>query len=452
MATLNQVPYGQKIILVKGAPERLLEMCSMQAGEDGEVPLDLGYWTGRIAEAAAEGERILGFAMKPAPESACRLSFGEIEKNLIFLGIIGFIDPPREEAVAAIAECRAAGIAVKMITGDHAATATAIAHQLGLGDNPRALTGHDLDNIRDEMFEATVRETAVFARTSPEHKLQIVRALQRGGAVVAMTGDGVNDAPSLKQADVGIAMGQRGTEAAKEASQMVLLDDNFASIVSAVREGRTVYDNIRKVVAWTLPTNGGEALTIIAAILFNFTLPMSPVQILWVNMITTVTLGLVLAFEPPEPNVMRRPPRAADAGLLSPFLVWRVVLVSLLFLGGALLIFFYALDRGLDVETARTMVVNTIVVLEIFYLFNVRYLHMTSLTWRGAMGTPPVLIAIGVVFVAQLAFTYLPIMQHLFATKPVSVADGMLIIAVGVIAMVILEGEKYLMRRFGLLD
>ena len=452
MATLNHVPYGQKVVLVKGAPERLLGMCSMQAGEDDEMPLDPQYWIGRIAEAAAEGERILGFAMKPASESAGRLSFAEVEKNLVFLGIIGFIDPPRDEAVAAIAECQAAGIVVKMITGDHAATAAAIARQLGLGDAPRVLTGRELDNIPDEAFEATVRDTAVFARTSPENKLQIVRALQRGGAVVAMTGDGVNDAPSLKQADVGIAMGQRGTEAAKEASQMVLLDDNFASIVSAVHEGRTVYDNIRKVVAWTLPTNGGEALTVIAAILFNFTLPMSPVQILWVNMITTVTLGLVLAFEPPEPNVMQRQPRAADAGLLSPFLVWRVVFVSLLFLGGALLIFFYAIDRGLDVETARTMVVNTIVVLEIFYLFNVRYLHMTSLTWRGAMGTRPVLIAIGVVFVAQLAFTYLPIMQHLFATKPVSVADGMLIIAVGVFAMVILEGEKYLMRKFGLLD
>lgn len=452
MATLNHVPYGQKVVLVKGAPERLLEMCTMQAGEDGEVPLDPQHWTGRIAEAAAEGERILAFAMKPAPESAERLSFAEVEKNLVFLGIIGFIDPPRDEAVAAIAECRAAGIAVKMITGDHAATAIAIARQLGIDDHPRAITGHELGDMRDEMFEATVRDTAVFARTSPENKLQIVRALQRGGAVVAMTGDGVNDAPSLKQADVGIAMGQRGTEAAKEASQMVLLDDNFASIVSAVHEGRTVYDNIRKVVAWTLPTNGGEALIVIAAILFNFTLPMSPVQILWINMITSVTLGLALAFEPPEPNVMQRPPRSPDTGLLTPFLVWRVVFVSLLFLSGALLLFFNALNRGLDLETARTIVVNTIVVLEIFYLFNVRYLHMTSLTWRGATGTRPVLLAIGGVFVAQLAFTYLPIMQHLFSTKPVSITDGILIISVGVIAMVILEGEKYLMRRFGLLD
>src|SRR5690606_10539939 len=209
---------------------------------------------------------------------------------------------------------------------------------------------------------------------------RIVQALQADGAVVAMTGDGVNDAPSLKQASVGIAMGHKGTEAAKGASQMVLLDDNFASIVSAVHEGRTVYDNIRKVVAWTIPTNGGEALTVITAIAFGFTMPLTPAQILWINLILTVTLGLVLAFEPPEPNVMRRPPRPARAGLLSPFLVWRIVFVSLIFVAGALSIFFYALDRGLGVEVARTMVVNTIVVLEIFYLFNVRYLNMTSFT------------------------------------------------------------------------
>jgi magnesium-transporting ATPase (P-type) len=353
--------------------------------------------------------------------------------------------------VAAIRECRSAGITVKMITGDHAETAAAIARQLGLGGAPRVLTGHQLDEVSDETLADAVDSTAVFARTSPEHKLRIVRALQADGAVVAMTGDGVNDAPSLKQADVGIAMGHKGTEAAKEASQMVLLDDNFASIVAAVHEGRTVYDNIQKVTAWTIPTNGGEALTVIAAILLGFTMPMSPVQILWINMILTVTLGLVLAFEPPEPNVMRRPPRPPNAGLLSPFLVWRVLFVSLIFVAGALAIFFYALGQGLGVDAARTMVVNTIVVLEIFYLFNVRYLHMTSFTWKGALGTPPVLIAIAVVAVAQFAFTYLPVMQGLFATKPVGFADGLLIIGVGILAMAILEAEKHLMRRLGIL-
>ncbi len=451
MATLSDAPYGGKVILVKGAPERVLEMCTRQADGDREVEIDHPYWTERISAAASAGERVLGFAMKPVPDMVARLAFADVEHGLVFLGIVGFIDPPREEAVAAIEECRTAGIAVKMITGDHAATAAAIGRQLGLGEAPHVLTGRDLDAMPDEVLSRRVDETTVFARTSPEHKLRIVRALQAKGAVVAMTGDGVNDAPSLKQADVGIAMGHKGTEAAKEASQIVLLDDNFASIVSAVHEGRTVYDNIQKVTAWTIPTNGGEALTVIAAILAGFTMPMTPAQILWINLVLTVTLGLVLAFEPPEPNVMRRPPRPADAGLLSPFLVWRVAFVSLVFLAGALSVFFYALASGLDVDTARTMVVNTIVVLEIFYLFNVRFLHMTSFTWQGAMGTPPVLAALAVVVAAQFAFTYLPVMQQLFATRPVSIANGLLIVGVGVVAMLLFEAEKHVMRRLGVL-
>lgn len=384
MATLNRRSDGETRIFVKGAPDELLQLCTAQAEGDGTAALGRDYWSDRIAAAAAEGERLLGFAVKPAAPASDRVDFADLEDGLVFLGLVGFIDPPREEAIAAIAECRSAGIAVKMITGDHGATAAAIARQLGLGEDPQVLTGRELDAISDADLPTVAARTTVFARTNPEHKLRIVRALQSTGAVVAMTGDGVNDAPSLKQADVGIAMGHKGTDAAKEASQMVLLDDNFASIVAAVHEGRVVYDNIRKVTAWTLPTNGGESLAVIAAILFNFTLPMSPVQILWVNLVTSVTLGLVLALEPAEPNVMQRSPRPVDQGLLTPFLVWRVVLVSFLFLGAALGIFFHALGRGSDLELARTMVVNTLVVMEIFYLFNVRYLHMTSFSWRAA--------------------------------------------------------------------
>jgi magnesium-transporting ATPase (P-type) len=336
-----------------------------------------------------------------------------------------------------------------MITGDHAVTAASIARKLGLDDGVEVVTGADLDKTPDDDLADLARRAEVFARTNPEHKLRIVRALQSTGSVVAMTGDGVNDAPALKQADVGVAMGRKGTEAAKEASEMVLLDDNFVSIVAAVREGRTVYDNIRKVIAWTIPTNGGEVLTVIIAILVGFTMPMTPAQILWINLILTVTLGLVLAFEPPEPGVMQRAPRAASAPLLSRFLVWRIFFVSVLFAAGALAIFFYGLWRGVGVETARTMVVNVIVVFEIFYLFNVRYLHMTSMTFRGALGTPAVLIALVIVVVAQFAFTYTPIMQALFESRPVALADGVVVVAAGVVLMLVLEVEKAVFRRFG---
>lgn len=439
MATLNADPDGGVRLFVKGAPERLLELSAVVPGED---------WHERIADAAAQGERVLGFATRRYPVPPASLDVAMVE-GLTFLGLVGFIDPPREEAVRAIAECRSAGIAVKMITGDHAATAAAIARQLGLAEDPVAVTGTEIDAVPDaDLVDLAVR-TSVFARTSPEHKLRIVRALQSTGAVVAMTGDGVNDAPSLKQADVGVAMGRKGTEAAKAASEVVLLDDNFASIVAAVSEGRTVYDNIRKMIAWTLPTNGGEVLAVIAAIVLGLTMPMTPAQILWLNLVLTVTLGMVLAFEPAEPGVMQRPPRPAEAPLLSAFMLWQIGFVSVLFALAAFAIMAFADWRGHDLPTARTMVVNAIVVLEIFYLFNVRYLHMSSITWQGALGTPAVLIAVGTVVLAQLAFTYLPIMQALFDTRPVPLADGVVIVGLGVALMGVLEVEKAVLRRFG---
>ena len=447
MATLHRSADGGAMLMVKGAPDALLVLAHAQADRDGEpMPLDTAHWQRAIAAAAGDGERVLGFAwrrLSPAPQ---RLT-PELVDDLVFVGVIGFIDPLREEAVAAVADCRSAGIAVKMITGDHGATALAIARQLGIADEPRVVTGLELDQVADADLPALARTTSVFARTSPEHKLRVVRALQSLGEVVAMTGDGVNDAPSLKQADVGVAMGRKGTEAAKEAAQIVLADDNFASIVAAVSEGRTVYDNIRKVIAWTMPTNGGEVLAIIVALLFGITLPMTPLQILWINLISSVTLGVALAFEPAEPGVMKRAPRRAAEGLVSSFTLWRIVFVSMLFTAGVFGIFGWADHRGYGVELARTMVVNTLCVLAMSYLFNVRYLHMTSFTLQAVRGTPAVIWAIAALALAQLAFTYAPWMQRLFDTRAIPWPDVLLILAVGAALMLVLEVEKWLMRR-----
>ncbi len=408
---------------------------------------DIVAWDARLSAAADRGERLLGFAVKRITGAPDRIGFDDLKNGVELLGLMGFIDPPRDEARQAIAQCRSAGIAVKMITGDHVGTAIAIARQLALDDDPQAMSGAEVEALDDAALAARVRDVDVFARSSPEHKLRIVRALQSHGLVVAMTGDGVNDAPSLKQADVGTAMGIKGTEAAKEAAEMVLLDDNFASIVAAVREGRTVYDNIRKVISWTLPTNGGETLAVVIAIIAGFALPMTATQILWINLVLTVTLGLVLAFEPTEPGTMERRPRAAGAPLLSPFLLWRIMLVSVLMGAMALGIFFYAQHVGHDIDTARTMVVNMLIVGEIFYLFNVRFLHMRSLTLRGAMGTPVVLAAIVAVVIAQLLFTYAPFMHDIFDSRPLSLTDGLMIIGLGAAMFAVLELEKLAAHR-----
>lgn len=449
MATLHRKAGAPPVVYVKGAPERILAMSGTVATGAGAEPIDRAAWHRRVEALAADGQRVLALARRTLPEETRHLDPSDLEGDLVLLGLVGLYDPPRPEAIAAIADCRAAGIRVKMITGDHAATARAIAVQLGIADDPTAVTGQDLDAAEGDGFLRHAREAVVFARTSPEHKLRLVESLQADGSVVAMTGDGVNDAPALKRADVGVAMGGKGTEAAKEASEMVLADDNFASIVAAVREGRTVYDNLTKVIAWTLPTNGGEAFTIILAILLGLTLPVTPVQILWINMITAVALGLTLAFEPTEPGAMRRPARPPGQPMLSGRLVWRIVFVSALMVAGTFGVFQWATARGMPLETARTMAVNAIVVMEIFYLFSVRYVHGTSLTWRGVLGTRAVLIGVAIVIVAQFAFTYLSPLQAVFGTRPLSLADGAVVIAVGVVMLVLVECEKALAHRLG---
>jgi magnesium-transporting ATPase (P-type) len=447
MATLHHDHEGCGYIYIKGAPERLLEMCSSERGPGGERPIDEAAWMRRVESMADQGQRVLAVAHRPTAAKHRELLFSDVEAGLTLLGLFGLIDPPREEAISAVRECQAAGIRVKMITGDHAGTARAIARQLGLGNVSEVRTGKDLDAMDDATLRTIAPKVDVFARTTPEHKLRLVQALQANRYVVAMTGDGVNDAPALKQADVGIAMGRKGTETAKEASEMVLADDNFASIAAAVREGRTVYDNLKKAIVFLLPVNGGESGSIILAILLGFSLPITPLQILWVNMVSSVALAMALAFEQAEQDVMRRSPRPPGERILSGFLIWRIAFVSLLFLIGIFGVYFWSLERGASEELARTYAVNTLVVMEVFYLFSVRYLRTPSLTLTGVKGTRPVLIAVAVVTSLQLTFTYAPFMQLLFETRPVGIVEGMVIILIGVTLFLILEVEKVLRRR-----
>ena len=448
MATLNHDYQHRAFVFIKGAPEQILAMCINQSVADGNVEsLNKAYWQERADSIAALGQRVLAFAVKPVKSEHTVLERTDIESTLTLIGMVGMIDPPRVEAIAAVAECHTAGIRVKMITGDHAKTAAAIGKQIGLQNSSKVLTGADLDGMNDASLKEAVLKCDIFARTSPEHKLRLVMALQSHGMTVAMTGDGVNDAPALKRADVGIAMGKKGSEAAKEVAELVLADDNFASIASAVREGRTVYDNIKKVISWTLPTNAGEAMTIIVALLFGMTLPVTPIQILWINLITDVTLGIALAFEPTDENTIRRPPRPRGEPLLSSELVWHIVLVSILFLCGVYGIYAYAIDRGYSVELARTLAMNTLVVMEIFHLFFIRNIYGTSLTWKAVRGTKVLWMTVIIITVAQFSITYLPPLQAIFATVAVPFLDCWLVIGIGVALFIIIETEKQIRLR-----
>ena len=445
MATLHHDHSGHAFIFVKGAVEQVMAMCNQQRGSGEDATLDLPYWHTQMAETGARGQRVLALAMKSVEVGQRELRFADVEGGFTLLGMVGISDPPREEAVAAVRDCVTAGIRVKMITGDHADTARAIAAQLGIG-NGLALTGIELDAMDDEALRQAVRDVDVFARSSPEHKLRLVTAMQANGEIVAMTGDGVNDAPALKRADIGVAMGRKGTEVAKEAAEMVLADDNFATIAHAVQEGRTIYDNIKKAIVFIMPTNGGEAGIVVIAIVFGMALPLTPVQILWVNMVTAVTLALSLSFEKAEPDVMQRAPRVASEPILSGFMIWRISFVSVLLALGVVALFLWELARGTSLEMARTVAVNALVIGEIVYLFNCRYLLAPVRTWQDFTGNPYVLLSIGVLVVIQLAFTYVPFMQALFGVVALDAAAWGLIAGFGVLLFVAVELEKLAIR------
>ena len=455
MATLHRAGGGRPCtVYLKGAVETILARCadSLDAA-GGTAPLQPERIYAEVEALAAGGARVLAFARKELGEEPAGVAHEDVASGLTFLGLQGMIDPPREAAVAAVKTCQAAGVRVKMITGDHPLTAAAIARQVGLagtggeGKVP-VLTGRDLAELSDrELIEAAER-TPVFARATPEQKLRLVEALQARGHVVAMTGDGVNDAPALKKADIGVAMGITGTEVAKEAADMVLTDDNFSSIEAAVEEGRGVFDNLTKFIVWTLPTNLGEGLVILLAIFLGVTLPILPVQILWINMTTAGFLGLMLAFEPKEPGIMRRPPRDPQTPILTRTLSARILLVGTLLLLAAFGLFEWELRSGASLEQARTVAVNAFVIVELFYLFNCRSLRQTIFE-LGFFTNLWVFGGVAAMLLLQVAYTYVPFMNRLFQAAPIGPLAWLKIMAAGFVTYLIVEGEKRLWQRAG---
>jgi Ca2+-transporting ATPase len=437
MATLHEVPgESQPVVFVKGAVEQVLDRCRNAYDAEGDcVEFNSHEIQQHVERMTHQGQRVLAFARLRLEAGSTMVTELDLDGTLTFLGLQAMIDPPRSAVVAAVEMCKRAGIRVKMITGDHAGTAAAIARQLNLIDaSEKAITGKMLAETSDEDLPDLAERHSVFARVTPEHKLRLVRALQSRGHIVAMTGDGVNDAPALKQANVGIAMGIAGTDVSKEAADMVLTDDNFATIVSAVEEGRSVFDNLTKFIIWTIPTNIGQGLVLLAAVLLGTELPILPVQALWINMTTAVLLGLTLAFEPKETTLMQRPPRDPKEPIMNHELFMRTGLIGLLLLAGAFGLFWWMLvGRGASPAEARTVAVNVFILGSIAYLLNCRSLTRSvwSIGWLSNQWLPVGVLAM---LVFQLAFNYLPFMNQIFHSRPV---DGLSWVAASAVAVTI---------------
>jgi magnesium-transporting ATPase (P-type) len=445
MATLHHDHVGGVFMLLKGAPEPVLGLCEQDT--TGQ-PMDSAAWLRRMDAAAASGQRVLALAECALPTGTIAIGMNDITPRFTLLGLVGLMDPPRTEAIQAVAECHGAGIRVVMITGDHAVTAAAIGREIGLRDG-QPLTGAEIDQLDDAALKERLSQTDVVARASPEHKLRLVATLQAEGQLVAMTGDGVNDAPALKTADIGVAMGGRGTDAAREASDLVLTDDNFATIAAAVREGRTVFDNIKKALLFILPTNGGEAGVILLAVFAGLAMPVTAAQILWINMVTSVTLALALAFEPAETGVMQRTPRPPKEALITRLLFTRIVFVSLLMMASSFWIFNQELVRGSSIEVARTAVVNMIVFAELVYLFNARHFTEHSLSLNTLLGNPVAMGASVLLILLQMLLTYAPPMQVLFGTAALDATSWLHILGLALLIFGAVELEKWWLRGRG---
>ncbi len=447
MATLHGQPdEAAKVMYVKGAVEQIVLRCHRALDIMGQlVDVDAEAIYHAVKQMTEKGLRVLAFSSKSLPSDQCTISHNDVGE-LVFLGLQGMMDPPRPEAIRAVQTCHLAGIQVKMITGDHVGTAVAIAKQMRLAPSEhglRVLSGQDIARLSDAELVKQVEQVSVFARVAPEQKLRLVDALQAQGHIVAMTGDGVNDAPALKQANIGVAMGQMGTEVAKEAADMVLTDDNFSTIEAAVEEGRGVFDNLVKFVTWTLPTNIGEGLVIMVAVFAGVTLPILPVQILWINMTTAVLLGLMLVFEGKEPGLMARPPRDPHTPILTGTLVFRIGMVGVLLLVGSFGLFEWVLSQGQSLDVARTAAVNMFVFGELFYVFNCRSLEFSM--WHvGCFSNQWLLIGVALMIGLQLLFTYWPWMNQIFRSAPMALTDWWPVMGWGLIIYGIVGFEKTL--------
>lgn len=441
MAVLTE-RHGENIIFIKGAPDRLFEMASFQGIE--EEPFDQDYWEKQVIKLASKGERVLGAAYLPVDGEATSIDHDDLQGRVVFLGLAGINDPPREEAVNTIKACRQAGIRVKMITGDHPDTAAAIGKQLGIG-KLGAIEGRMIDRMSEEELMETVKNYDIFARTSPENKLQIIDALQKNGETVSMTGDGVNDAPSLKKADIGVAMGIKGTEVSKDAAKMILADDNFSTIFNAVKEGRRVYDNLRKTILFLLPTNFCEAILIAGSILLGFSVILTPVQILWINLITSITISFGLLFEKLEKDALLRPPRPRHAPLLSKYYIFRITYVSLIIGSVCIWQVFDLMQQGLEPALIQTIVMNSIVFAEMFHLFNCRS-EIDPAFSKGFFDNKVAFIVSGICVVLQLVITYVPALNLTFGTVPMEGHHWLLPVLLGVSVLFIVELEKMVTR------
>jgi Ca2+-transporting ATPase len=442
MATLHRHG-GKKYIFVKGGPERVLDLCA--ACTKGSLR------TKEILETAhrfaREGMRVLATAYKEAPGDLEELTHEHVEGSLVLTGLQGMIDPPRPEAIEAVKGCKRAGIRVVMITGDHATTAAAIGKMIGIvEENATVLTGKELEGMsEDDLFEQ-VKAVSIYARVAPHHKLQIAKQLMRYGEIVAMTGDGVNDAPALKAAHIGIAMGRTGTDVAKEASDMVITDDNFATIFHAVAEGRIVFDNIRKVVFFLIPTGVAATLSIIATIVLGLPMPYTPSQLLWINLVTNGLQVIALTFEPGERDVVLRPPRDPGEGVMSRVLIQRTAIVGVLIAAGVVYSFHHALALGEHLEQARTVAVTTMVFFQFFQTWNSRS-ESESVFRISPFSNPLLFFAILASLLAQLAVIYVPALRWIFQTEPLSIAEWVRIGALSLTVVIAVEIDKALRRR-----